>query len=31
MWKDSIQMDLKEIGYDGVNWIQLAHDIVQWQ
>jgi hypothetical protein len=24
-------MDLREIGMDGVNWIQLAQDRVQWQ
>jgi hypothetical protein len=23
-WKDNIKMDLREIGIDGVNWIQLA-------
>jgi hypothetical protein len=30
-WEDSIKMDLREIGIDGVNWIQLAQDRVQWQ
>jgi hypothetical protein len=24
-------MDLREIGIDGANWIQLAQDWVQWQ
>jgi hypothetical protein len=24
-------MDLREIGIDGVNWIQLAQDRVQWR
>jgi hypothetical protein len=24
-------MDLREIGIDRVNWIQLAEDRVQWQ
>jgi hypothetical protein len=24
-------MDLKEIGYEGVNWIQLAQDMYQCQ
>jgi hypothetical protein len=24
MWVDSIKMDLKEIGWDGVDWINLA-------
>jgi hypothetical protein len=27
-WEDNIKMDLKEIGIDGVNWIQLAQDRV---
>jgi hypothetical protein len=30
-WEDNIKMDLKEIGIDGVNWIQLAQDMVQWR
>jgi hypothetical protein len=30
-WGDNIKMDLKEIGYDGANWIQLAQDRVRWQ
>jgi hypothetical protein len=30
-WEDNIKMDLREIGIDGVNWIQLAQDRVQWQ
>jgi hypothetical protein len=29
-WKDNIKMDLREIGIDGENWIQLAQDRVQW-
>jgi hypothetical protein len=29
-WEDNIKMDLREIGIDGVNWIQLAQDRVQW-
>jgi hypothetical protein len=28
-WEDSIKMDLREIGIDGSNWIQLAQDRVQ--
>jgi hypothetical protein len=28
-WEDNIKMDLREIGIDGVNWIQLARDRVQ--
>jgi hypothetical protein len=29
-WEDNIEMDLREIGIDGVNWIQLAQDSVPW-
>jgi hypothetical protein len=29
--EDNIKMDLGEIGIDGVNWIQLAQDSVQWR
>jgi hypothetical protein len=25
-WVDSINMDLREIGWDGVDWIHLAQD-----
>jgi len=28
-WEDNIKLDLREIGINGVNWIQLAHDRVQ--
>jgi hypothetical protein len=30
-WEDNIKMDLREIGIDGVNWIQLSQDRVQCQ
>jgi hypothetical protein len=30
-WEDSIKMDLREIGIDGTNWIQLAQERVQWR
>jgi hypothetical protein len=29
-WEDNIEMDLREIGIDGANWIRLAQDRVQW-
>jgi hypothetical protein len=29
-WEDNIKLDLMEIGFNGVNWIQLAQDRVQW-
>jgi hypothetical protein len=28
-WEENIKMDLREIGIDGANWIQLAQDRVQ--
>jgi hypothetical protein len=30
-WEDSIEMDLREIGIGGTNWIHLAQDRVQWR
>jgi len=30
-WEDNVKMDLGEIGIDGVNWIQLAQERVQWR
>jgi hypothetical protein len=30
-WVDSIMMDLKEIGWDGMDWIELAQDRDQWR
>jgi hypothetical protein len=30
-WEDNIKMDLREIGIDWTNWIQLAQDRVQWR
>jgi hypothetical protein len=29
-WKDNIKMDRRETEMDGVNWIWLAQDRVQW-
>jgi hypothetical protein len=28
--EDNIKIDLKEMGWEGVNWIHLAQDIDQW-
>jgi hypothetical protein len=28
---DNIKMDLKEIGWDGVDWSDMALDRVQWR
>jgi hypothetical protein len=30
-WENNIKVDLRKIGIDGVNWIQLAQDRVQWR
>jgi hypothetical protein len=29
-WLDNIKMDLREIGWDGMDWIDLAQDRDQW-
>jgi hypothetical protein len=30
-WEDNIKMDLREIGINGVNGVQLAQDRVHWK
>jgi hypothetical protein len=30
-WENNIKIDLRKIGIDGVSWIQLAEDRVQWR
>jgi hypothetical protein len=30
-WVDNIIMDLREIGWDGVDWIDMAQDRDQWR
>jgi hypothetical protein len=30
-WEYNIKLDLREIGINEANWIQLARDRVQWQ
>jgi hypothetical protein len=30
-WKNNIRTDLREIGWEGVDWIHLAQDKEQWQ
>jgi hypothetical protein len=29
--KDTIKMDLREIGWDGVDWIDMAQDRDKWR
>jgi hypothetical protein len=30
-WVDSIKMDLREIGWDGMDWIDVAEDRDHWR
>jgi hypothetical protein len=30
-WEDAIRMDLREIGWVGMDWIHLAQDTDQWR
>jgi hypothetical protein len=30
-WVDTIKMDLRDIGWDGVDWIELAQDRDRWR
>jgi hypothetical protein len=30
-WVDNIKMDLREIGWDGVDWMDIAQDRDQWR
>jgi hypothetical protein len=30
-WVDNIKMDLREIGWDGMDWIDLAQDRDKWR
>jgi hypothetical protein len=30
-WVDRIKMDLREVGWDGMEWIELAQDRDQWR
>jgi hypothetical protein len=30
-WMDNIKIDLREIGWGGVDWIDLAQDTDQWR
>jgi hypothetical protein len=31
IWEDNIKMDLREIGFGGVDWIHLAQDRDRWR
>jgi hypothetical protein len=30
-WVNNIKMDLKEIGWNGMDWIDLAQDMKKWR
>jgi hypothetical protein len=30
-WEDNIRMDLREMGWGGMDWIDLAQDRDQWR
>ena len=30
-WEDNINMDLKEVGFGGMDWIELAQDRARWR
>jgi DNA-binding PadR family transcriptional regulator len=30
-WEDNIKMDLRDIGWDGMDWIDLTQDRDQWR
>jgi len=30
-WEDNIKMDLQEVGFEGMDWIDLARDRDSWR
>jgi len=30
-WEDNIKMDIQEVGYKGMDWIELAQDRDRWR
>jgi hypothetical protein len=30
-WEDNIKMDIREVGWRGMNWIELAQDRDRWR
>jgi hypothetical protein len=30
-WEDNIKMDLREVGWGGIDWINLAEDRDRWR
>jgi len=30
-WEDNVKIDLQEVGYGGMDWIELAQDMDRWR
>jgi len=30
-WEDNIKMDVQEVGYGGMDWIEMAQDTDRWR
>ena len=30
-WEDNVKMDLQEMGYEGMDWIELAQEMDRWR
>ena len=30
-WEDNIEIDLQEVGWEGMDWIELAQDSYRWR
>jgi hypothetical protein len=30
-WEDNIKMDIREVGWEGMDWIELAQDRDRWR
>jgi hypothetical protein len=30
-WEDNIRMNLREVGWEGVDWMHLVHDRDKWK
>ena len=30
-WKDNVEMDIQEVGFGGMDWVELAQDRDRWR
>ena len=30
-WEDNVKMDLQEVGYGGMDWMELVQDMDRWR